>query len=42
MEGIGVASAVDYSQAGVYTIEYSYTAEGAPTAVTKLYVVVQN
>lgn len=42
IEGISVASEVDYSKAGVYTIEYSYTAEGAPTAVTKLYVVVQD
>lgn len=40
-EAIGVASNVDYSKPGVYTVEYSYTAEGAPTAVTKLYVVVE-
>ena len=42
MERISVTSGVDYSQAGVYPIEYSYTADGAPTAVTKLYVVVQD
>ena len=41
-EAIGVNSGVDYSQAGVYPVEYSYTAEGAPTAVTKLFVVVQD
>lgn len=35
-------SEVDYSKAGVYPVEYSYTAEGAPTAVTKLFVVVQD
>lgn len=40
-ERIVVTPGVDYSQAGVYPIEYSYTADGAPTAVTKLYVVVQ-
>ena len=42
MERISVTSGVDYSQAGVYPIEYSYTADGAPMAVTKLYVVVQD
>ena len=35
-------SEVDYSKAGVYPVEYFYTAEGAPTAVTKLFVVVQD
>ena len=29
-------------KAGVYPVEYSYTAEGSPTAVTKLFVVVQD
>ena len=41
-EAISVKSEVDYSKAGVYPVEYSYTAEGAPTAVTKLFVVVQD
>mgnify|MGYP000139333207 CR=1 FL=1 len=37
-EAISVKSEVDYSKAGVYPVEYSYTAEGSPTAVTKLFV----
>ena len=41
-EAISVKSEVDYSKAGVYPVEYFYTAEGAPTAVTKLFVVVQD
>lgn len=41
-EAISVKSEVDYSKAGVYPVEYSYTAEGAPTAVTKLFVVVRD
>lgn len=41
-EAISVKSEVDYSKAGVYPVEYSYMAEGAPTAVTKLFVVVQD
>ena len=41
-EAISVKSEVDYSKAGVYPVEYSYTAEGSPTAVTKLFVVVQD
>lgn len=40
-EAIGITSNVDYATPGVYTVEYSYTAEGAATAVTKLYVVVE-
>lgn len=40
-EAIGVASNVDYAVPGVYSVEFTYTAEGAPTAVTKLYVVVE-
>lgn len=36
-----ISSNVDYSNPGVYTVEYSYKAEGAKRAVTKLYVVVE-
>ena len=40
-DDIKVTSNVDYKTAGVYTVEYSYKAAGAPKAVTKLYVVVE-
>lgn len=40
-EAIGITSNVDYANPGVYTVEYTYTGEGAATAVTKLYVVVE-
>jgi len=40
-EDIRVESNVDYSEPGVYTVEYSYKAAGAKRAVTKLYVVVE-
>lgn len=38
---IKVTSNVDYSKPGTYTVEYSYKAEGASKAVTKLFVVVE-
>ena len=38
---IRIESNVDYSKPGVYTVEYSYKAEGAKRAVTKMYVVVE-
>lgn len=38
---ITVKSNVDYTTPGVYTVEYSYKAEGAKKAVTKMYVVVE-
>lgn len=41
MEGIAVTPNVDYATPGVYSIDLSYTAEGAPTAVTRMYVVVE-
>ena len=40
-DDIRISSDVDYSKPGVYTVEYSYRASGAPKAVTKLYVVVE-
>lgn len=40
-DDIKITSNVDYDKAGVYTVEYSYKAAGAPKAVTKLYVVVE-
>lgn len=40
-ESIFIQSNVDYSQPGVGTIDYSYTNEDGVTAVTKLYVVVE-
>lgn len=40
-DDIRVESNVNYSKPGVYTVEYSYKAEGAKRAVTKLYVVVE-
>ena len=40
-QDIRIESNVDYSVPGVYTVEYSYKAEGAKKAVTKLYVVVE-
>lgn len=40
-QDIRIESNVDYSKPGVYTVEYSYKAEGAKKAVTKLYVVVE-
>ncbi len=38
---IKIKSNVDYSEPGVYTVSYSYKAEGAKKAVTKMYVVVE-
>lgn len=38
---IQIVSHVDYSQPGVYTVEYTYTSDSGITAVTKLYVVVE-
>ena len=38
---IQVESAVDYSQAGVYEVKYSYTSLEGISAVTRLYVVVE-
>ena len=40
-DSIKITSDVKYDTPGVYTVEYSYKAEGAPKAVTKLYVVVE-
>ena len=40
-DDISIKSEVDYSKPGVYTVNYSYKASGAPKAVTKLYVVVE-
>lgn len=40
-DDVKVKSNVDYSKPGVYTIEYSYKAEGASKGVTKLFVVVE-
>lgn len=40
-DDIRIESNVDYSTPGVYTVDYSYKAEGAKRAVTKLYVVVE-
>lgn len=40
-EAIRIDSKVDYANPGVYTVEYSYTGENASTAVTKLFVVVE-
>lgn len=40
-EDIDVQSNVDYSTPGVYTVDFSYTSEEEITAVTKLYVVVE-
>ncbi|MGN1266909.1 MAG: hypothetical protein ACI4UH_03120 [Dorea sp.] len=40
-DDIKITSNVDYEKPGVYTVEYSYKAAGAPKAVTKLYVVVE-
>lgn len=40
-ESIAVKSNVDYSKAGVYTVDFSYTDEEDMQAVTKLYVVVE-
>lgn len=41
LEAIAVTANVDYSKAGVYTVDYAFTAVGAPTAVTRMYVVVE-
>lgn len=38
---VKIESKVDYSEPGVYTVEYSYKAEGASKGVTKLFVVVE-
>lgn len=38
---IQIESEVDYTRAGVYPVEYSYTSEEGITAVTKLYVAVE-
>lgn len=38
---IAIKSNVDYSTPGVYTVDYSYTSDEGVTAVTKLYVVVE-
>lgn len=38
---VKIKSNIDYSKPGVYTVEYSYKAEGASTGVTKLFVVVE-
>lgn len=40
-DDVKVESKVDYSKPGVYTVEYSYKAEGASKGVTKLFVVVE-
>lgn len=40
-DDIKITSNVDYDEPGVYTVEYSYKGDGAPKAVTKLYVVVE-
>lgn len=40
-EDVSISSNVDYENPGVYTIAYSYTSEAGVTAVTKLYVVVE-
>lgn len=40
-EAIRIDSKVDYANPGVYTVEYIYTGENASTAVTKLFVVVE-
>lgn len=40
-DDIRIESNVDYSEPGIYTVEYSYRAEGTKRAVTKLYVVVE-
>ncbi len=40
-DDVNIKSNVDYSEPGVYTVEYSYKASGAKKAVTKLYVVVE-
>ncbi len=41
MESISVNSKVDYNEPGVYPVEFSYTGDGIPTAVTKMFVVVE-
>lgn len=38
---VGVGGSVDYNTPGAYTLEYSYSADGVVTAVTKLVVVVE-
>jgi len=38
---VRIESNVDYSKPGIYTVEYSYKAEGAKRAITKMYVVVE-
>lgn len=38
---VGVGGTVDYNTPGAYTLEYSYSADGVVTAVTKLVVVVE-
>lgn len=40
-QNISIKSNVDYSKPGVYTVEYAYTSKDGATAVTKLFVVVE-
>lgn len=40
-DSIRVESDVDYTTPGVYSVDFSYTAEGASTAVTRMFVVVE-
>lgn len=40
-EAVGVNANVDYSTPGIYGVEFVYTADGAATAITKMYVVVE-
>lgn len=40
-DDVKISSEIDYSKPGVYTVEYSYKAEGASKGVTKLFVVVE-
>lgn len=40
-DDVKIQSNVDYSKPGVYTVEYSYKAEGASKGVTKMFVVVE-
>lgn len=38
---IKISEDIDYSESGVYTVDYSYRSEGGTKAVTKMYVVVE-
>ena len=40
-DDVKISSEIDYSKPGVYTVEYSYKAEGASKGVTKLFVIVE-